>query len=72
MEETIGMVDAIKVGTDFGAQPALRVWMLFVAGEGNRLAVADFGDGGAGVRTIVRASPAHELQFVNRHVIAPA
>ena len=55
IKHAIRAVDAVLVVVDLDAQAAARERVVRIAAHVYRLAVADGGDHGAGVRTIVRA-----------------
>ena len=55
-------VDAIEVGTHFGAEPAVGDGMIRIGLEGDRPAVLDGGDHGAGIRAVMRARAVNLLQ----------
>lgn len=70
--EAVGMIDAVKVGTDFRAKPAPGEMVIGVGLEANCPPIAYFGDDCAGIRTIMRTGSTNKQGTSRGHVALPA
>ncbi len=61
MEQTLAVINAIKIAGDLGTEESARKWMLRVAAQIDRLTVAYGDTHAARIRAVVRADQAKRL-----------